>query len=69
MRDRLERERWTSGHGIVVHADHGRLVLWGMVVTEAEKSALETMARAIPGVKAVETHLAVRSSVPYHYGI
>jgi CBS-domain-containing membrane protein len=29
----------------------------------------ETMARAIPGVKAVETHLAVRSSVPYHYGI
>ena len=54
-------------HAIVVHANDGKLVLWGMVGTAAEKSALETMARTVPGAKAVESYLAV--ALPHHYGL
>jgi hypothetical protein len=37
------------------------------VNSEAEKSALETMARAIKGVRGVESHLVVRAEMPYLY--
>jgi hypothetical protein len=33
-----------------------------MVVSEAEKSALETMARSIPGTVGVDRHLTTRGS-------
>lgn len=68
MQERMEQETWAPKHAVVVHADHGRLVLWGMVDTAAEKSALETMARAVPGAVGIESHLMVGGPAPYHYG-
>jgi CBS domain-containing protein len=69
MKERMAREVWVGGRGLVVHATDGILALWGVTATEAEKSALETMARAIPGVRGVESHLAVRSQAPYLYWV
>lgn len=69
MTDRLSREPWVSNRGILVQASNGVLSLWGIVATEREKSALETMARTIPGSKGIESHLVVRSEIPYHYGV
>lgn len=69
MKDRLAREPWVSNLGIVIQANDGVLSLWGVVATEAEKSALETMARAVEGAKGVESHLVVRSEIPYRYGL
>jgi signal-transduction protein with cAMP-binding, CBS, and nucleotidyltransferase domain len=60
MRTRLSRESWAAGLGVVVHADRGTLVLWATSLTEAEKAALETMARSIPGVARVDSHLTTR---------
>jgi CBS domain-containing protein len=68
MESRLAAEPWTTRRGIVVHADKGVLVLWGLVATPGEKSALETMARSLPGVRGIDSHLVVRSDFPYHYG-
>jgi CBS domain-containing protein len=64
MTDRLAREPWVSNRGIIIQAKDGVLSLWGAVATQAEKSALETMARAIDGVKGVDNHLLVRSTIP-----
>lgn len=69
MRRRITREVWASNHGIVIQAKDGVVSLWGVVNTEAEKSALETMARAIDGAMAVDSHLVVRSDVPYLYWV
>jgi CBS domain-containing protein len=69
MKDRLAREPWVSNLGIVIQANDGVLTLWGVVATEAEKSALETMARAVEGAKGVESHLVVRSEISYRYGL
>ncbi len=57
MRTRLSREPWAARLGVVVHADRGVLVLWGTSLSEAEKAALETMARSIPGVARIDSHL------------
>lgn len=51
-----------------VEATGSVLSLWGMVESETEKSALETMARAIPGCKGVESHLVVRHAILSGYG-
>jgi CBS domain-containing protein len=67
MRTRLAPERWAP-RGLVVQAKDGVLSLWGLVATEAEKSALETMARSIEGVKDVDNQVMVRSELPYWYG-
>jgi CBS domain-containing protein len=69
MKARIDRERWVTSRGILVQAQDGVLSLWGFAETEAEKAALETMARSIEGVKAVESHLVVRADVAYHYAI
>jgi osmotically-inducible protein OsmY len=69
MRARLAKESWVSHHGIVVAAENGELLIWGLVASEAEKSALETMARSLPGVKGVRSRLLVESEIPYSYGI
>lgn len=68
MRARLANEPWVSHHGIVVDAENGELLIWGLVASEAEKSAVETMARALPGVKGVRSRLLVESEIPYSYG-
>ena len=67
MSARLAEEPWISNHGIVVQAKDGVLSLWGLVLTEAEKSAVETMARSIEGAKGIESHLMVQSEFPYRY--
>ena len=69
MRARLASEPWVSNRGIVVDADHGVLLIWGLVATEAEKSAIETMARSLPGAKDVRSQLLVESEIPYAYGV
>lgn len=69
MRARLAKEPWVSHHGIVVDAEKGELLLWGLVASEAEKSAVETMARSLPGVKGVRSRLLVESEIPYSYGM
>ena len=69
MRKRLAAEPWAATHGIVAQASDGVLALWGIVESEAEKSAVETMARTIDGVKGLETHLVVREDVPYLYWV
>jgi CBS domain-containing protein len=65
MRERLRREPWATTLGVVVEARDGILALWGLVSNDLERSAVETMARAVPGVRDVESHLPVRSAVPY----
>jgi CBS domain-containing protein len=60
MKARLEGEPWASTIGFVIHAKRGVIFLWGVVATEAEKAALETMARAIEGCMDVENDLVVR---------
>jgi CBS-domain-containing membrane protein len=69
MRTRMSREPWVTNRGILVQAKGGVVSLWGIVASEAEKSALETMARSIEGVKSVDTHILVKSEIPYHYGV
>lgn len=67
MRKRIKAEPWTSV-GIVVEASDGVITLWGPVASEAERSALETMARAIPGCRGVVNRLIAGLGVAYHYG-
>jgi len=69
MRTRLSRESWAAGLGVVVHADGGVLVLWGASLSEDEKAALETMARSIPGVARVDSHLSTRGPRTFGSGI
>ncbi|MBI3030768.1 MAG: CBS domain-containing protein [Candidatus Rokubacteria bacterium] len=69
MRARLAEEPWISNRGIVVQAKDGVLSLWGLVLTEAEKSAVETMARAIEGCRGIDSHLVVKSEFPYRYAV
>jgi len=59
MKTRLAAEPWASTAGFVVHAQRGVIFLWGAVPTEAEKAALETMARAIEGCTGVANDLVV----------
>ncbi|MBI2158151.1 MAG: CBS domain-containing protein [Candidatus Rokubacteria bacterium] len=68
MKARMDREPWTSSRGIVIEAREGGLVLWGMVDSEAERSALETMARAIPGCRRVDNQILVRVQLLTQYG-
>jgi CBS domain-containing protein len=65
MRARLRREPWaTTPLGVVLESRDGIVGLWGMVSTELERATLETLARAVPGVRGVECHLVVRSELP-----
>ena len=54
-----EEHGWVPLPRPAVTASDGLLILWGLVDTQAQKSALETMARAIPGSRGVESHLVV----------
>jgi CBS domain-containing protein len=63
MRARLARESWASS-GISVEAVDGVLRLSGMVESRAERSAIETMARAVDGCLGVEGQLILRPPHP-----
>ena len=54
-----EEHAWIPTPRPTATACDGRLTLWGLVDTPAEKAALEMMARAIPGCRGVESHLVV----------
>jgi CBS domain-containing protein len=64
MRARMTREVWISKPDPTVEACDGVVWLWGLVGRELEKAALITMARSIPGCRAVEDHLV--AGTPTH---
>jgi CBS domain-containing protein len=66
MQDRMAREGWISKPYPTVEACDGTLALWGIVGGDAEKAALETMARSIPGCRAVANRLIAREAT-YRY--
>jgi CBS domain-containing protein len=59
MRARMAQEPWVSAPRVAAH--DGILELGGMVGSEAERRALEAMARAIPGCRAVDSRLVTRN--------
>lgn len=56
MKTRLHEEPWVTNRGLWVQATNGVLFFAGLVESEEEQSALEIMARAIPGCTGVENH-------------
>ncbi len=67
MRERMAQEAWISRPRPAVHADNGVLALWGFVSGDAEKAALVTMARSIPGCRGVEDRLITKGTIHrYH---
>jgi CBS-domain-containing membrane protein len=67
MRRRMRSEPWLSTQNIVVQAEGGTVSLHGLVDSEAERAALATMARAIPGCRGVDVHFLRRRDVLRHY--
>jgi osmotically-inducible protein OsmY len=63
MQQRMRAESWVSYGNVGIHACGGIITLFGIVDSQAERSALETMARAIPGCKGVDDHLLLYSQV------
>jgi CBS-domain-containing membrane protein len=61
MRERMQAEPWTP-FGAMIEASDGVIALTGVVYTEAERSALETMARGIPGCRDVDNRLTASMS-------
>jgi len=67
MRARMAREIWISRPGPSMEARDGVVTLWGIARGEVEKAALVTMARAVPGCRAVRDRLvATVPGFPYH---
>jgi predicted transcriptional regulator len=67
MQERMEQETWIPRLRPTVEARDGVLTLWGVVGSDAEKTALIAMARAIPGCKTIEDHLiALGPRYRYH---
>jgi CBS domain-containing protein len=64
MRARLEAEPWVSNRRVAIRAENGVLSLFGVVSTEAERDALQTMARSIEGCTGVENNLVVAARLP-----
>ncbi len=57
MQARIAQESWVPARQPLVFAENGIVSLWGLVETESQKLALETMASALPGCQAVESYL------------
>jgi len=57
MQERMAQESWVPARHPLVFADNGVVSLWGLVESESQKLALETMASALPGCRAVESYL------------
>jgi CBS-domain-containing membrane protein len=68
MKTRMDREAWISSVTLTVEAKDGVLALWGPVESETERSALETMARAIPGCRSVDNKTIVLPRLISRYG-
>jgi osmotically-inducible protein OsmY len=63
MCKRLQQESWIPSPRPSVLARHGILGVWGVVPSEAQKAALEAMARTIPGCTGVENRLISTESM------
>lgn len=57
MLERMAQEPWAPARRPLVFAAGGVVSLWGLVESESQKVALETMASAMPGCRSVESHL------------
>ena len=66
MQARMAREVWISKPGPTVEARDGVVTLWGIAGGETEKAALITMARSVPGCRAVEDRLVAKPAA-YRY--
>jgi CBS-domain-containing membrane protein len=66
MQDRMAQEAWISKPYPTVEARDGVVALWGLVGGDAEKAALASMARSIPGGKGVTDRLITRDVI-YRY--
>ena len=64
MKARLAREVWVSNRCLWIDAKNGVIMLFGMVDTQEEETALGVMAQTIPGCKGVENNLFPRSLLP-----
>lgn len=69
MRARIADEPWAHASSLVVRASGGVLSVWGTVTSQAERSALTTMARAIEGSQGVDNNVVVTPDLAYHYGV
>jgi CBS-domain-containing membrane protein len=69
MRARLAAEPWVSNRRLVVEARESVIWLWGQIASDAERAAIETMARTIPGCRGVENHLNVVPGLPYDHQV
>jgi CBS domain-containing protein len=63
MHARIAQESWVPARHPLVFADNGVVSLWGLVETESQKLALETMASALPGCRAVDSQLIVLPAI------
>lgn len=54
----IEEEVWAAGAIVDVQVSQGTVALWGSVESDRQREALILAAKTIPGVRAVETHLA-----------
>ena len=68
IKDQFEATAKAAGFAsvgaITVVVEDGIVHLWGLADTRAERQALELAAAEIPGVRAVDNHLAVRQGMP-----
>jgi CBS domain-containing protein len=65
MKSRLKREPWVSNRNIAIRADNGIIGMFGLVESDPERSALETMARSIEGCRGVDDQLVVRAKLAH----
>ena len=61
MIDRLKSEPWAAPLLIDAQVHDSEVELWGLVDSPIEKKALRVAVKTIPGVRAVDDHLAVRT--------
>jgi CBS domain-containing protein len=59
IQKRLEAQSWASPMLINVTVNEGTVNLWGLVRSEAERSAVRVAAEDIAGVKSIDDHLAL----------
>jgi len=65
MRARMAREPWIAAFGVAVEARDGVISLWGLANSDAERTALTTMAGSIEGCRGVESHIGLTPSIPH----
>lgn len=56
--DELQKQSWAHVHNLNVTVINGIVDLWGYVETDNERKAIRVVAEAIPGVSAINDHLA-----------